>query len=337
MSNAVQTAVAAYLSGRNRIINGAMQYNQRVGSIAASPGTYQYGGADRWANVCGSGQTPGVTQSVVSATGANGSPKLWLRHQVTTAVTDFSAAKYWGGFSQTIEGWNCYDMRGSPWPIAVSFQFQAKLPGQYSVTLFDSGFVYSSTLVFNVVAVDTPQYVQLIFPPAPAAMSFNATNSTYLFLRIAGLNAGTNMCPTANLGQWVGSVYYAAQNNVNWGASTNNYIQATEIQLEAGGICTPFEQVKFSDLIGQCQRYFETGTSTLVSYGAAGASCGCSLPFKVAKRTSPTVIMTPSLNSNCSATPTVYPGADNFAYTTAVTALGTFQLNSNWQASIEMP
>jgi hypothetical protein len=336
MSNAVQTAVAAYLSGRNRIINGAMQFNQRQSTAVAVAGTYQYGAADRWMNVCGSSATPGVTQSIASGADGTGAIKLWLRHLVTTAVTDFSASKYWGGFTQAIEGWNVYDFRGSTVPFALSFWFQGNLPGQYTVALIDSAFIYSVVQTFNYTTTNTPQLITIMLPPLPSGASITAATTNWLYVRIGALGTGIVACPTGSLGVWTGTAAtYTHANNVNWGAAVNNYIQVTDVQLEANSF-SPFERQKFSDTVAQCQRYYETGTQTFIAYGTAGGAYGVSVPFKVTKRTNPTITNQVSLNSNCSATVTNYPTPSEFATTTVVTAQGIFQLNQSWIANVEL-
>lgn len=319
---------------RNRVINGDFQFNQYAATIAAVAGTYKYGAADRWPNVCGIAATAGVTQSVVSGNDGNGIPKLWLKQTVTTAVANagFATTAYWGGFTHAILGRNIYDRKVGGM-IAVAFWFQAAVAGQYSATFLDTAFANSYVTTFNYTNAGVPQLIKYLVPAIPLSVNVNATNTTWLTLRVAALNFGSLQTSTLNSWQAVGS--YVATGNVNWGATLANYIQITDVQVEAD-YWTPFERKLFSDIANDCLQYYEVGTSTLVSYGAAGASQGVSIPFKALKRAVPTVVMTPSLNSNCSASPSVFPAQDTFAYTTAVTALGTFQLNSAWTANAEI-
>jgi hypothetical protein len=306
-SATLATNQTAYLAGRNRIINGDCRVQQKA-AVAAVAGTFQYGGVDRFANVCGSTQTPGVTQQVQVDVDENGTSKYWVRHQVTTAVADFSSTKYWGGITQPIEGQNVFDLKGNPKGVTVSFRFKAKVPGTYGVTLFDNAVTYSVTKVITVTAADTPQYFAVSFPTVPTGVSFGANATTFLAVRIGGLNTGTSMCPTANLGTWQTTGYYTAQGQVNWGASTANYIQVTDLQFEEGQVATPFERRQYGQEFALCQRYYQSLNTgwDIPTYAAASLGQWHALP--VAMRAAPTTTLgTPSENVNVSGTPAISP------------------------------
>lgn len=270
MSNAVQTAVSAYLSGRNRIINGNAVVNQRQAVATPVAGTFQYGGPDRFAAVIGNTTGGAFTQNQPSAADTNGTSQFWVRQTVGTVVPDLSGTKYWGGITQLIEGTSCYDLKGFPGGVSVSFQFLATLSGRYSLTLFDSSLTYSYTVPFTYAVGGVPQYFSFPIPTLPTAMGMNATGANYLAVRIGGLNAGSWQCPPANEKQWVNTAYYNATGVTNWSATIGNYISATTIQLEPGPIATPFDYKNFGDHLRDCQRYYH---HTYI-YGTAAGTAG---------------------------------------------------------------
>lgn len=272
MSNAAQLAVGSYLSRRNRIINGAMQVNQRAnGGLTQVASTYLYCSADRWALVSGGGATVGAIQESISYADGNGIFKVWLQQRVTTAVTDFSGTKYWSGFFQAIEGWRAYDLVGNPNGICVSFWFRAKIAGTYGVTLNDGAFAFSCTQSFAYTTPDTPVFITLSFPTMNANVSVgrSVAASATLVLRIGCINLGTSQS-TQN-GVWAAYANgYAAPNIVNWGATVGNYIAVTDVQLEEGPIPSAFDRKSIDEETLACQRYWWSSYPEGTAPGTSG-------------------------------------------------------------------
>lgn len=256
MSNAVQTAVAAYLSGRNRIINGHALINQRSTTGVSLAGSFVYGGPDHWTALQGTTTGGQFTQNQAAANDVNGISKFWVRQTVNTIVPDLSGVKYWGGISQAIEGNNIYDLKGTANGLVVSFQFLATLSGRYSIALFDNANTWTYVAPFNYAVGGTPQYFSFSLPSPPNAISTNASATNFLMLRIGGLNAGSLQCPVINEKQWVNAGYYNATGVTNWAANVSNFISVTDVQLEPGPVATPFEHKKFQEHLLDCQRYY---------------------------------------------------------------------------------
>src|SRR5579864_6591846 len=148
MSNAVQTAVAAYLSGRNRIINGACSVAQRAAlTLATSAGSIVggYGGPDRFRASNSAGGSFTQTQGALSYAGRN---LFAVTQTVNTLMTDSGTSNYWNGIFQIFEGFNVADLRGQP--ITISFVFCGSLAGSYSLAIRDGN--NSNSCLFHFVA-----------------------------------------------------------------------------------------------------------------------------------------------------------------------------------------
>jgi hypothetical protein len=79
-----------------------------------------------------------------------------------------------------------------------------------------------------------------------------------------------------------------------------DFLYITDVQLEVGSLPTPFERKTFSQVVSECQRYYEksydlatalgTATDTGAAWGDFGSHADATsispIPFKVTKRTS---------------------------------------------------
>lgn len=74
------------------------------------------------------------------------------------------------------------------------------------------------------------------------------------------------------------------------------------VQLEGGTLNTVFERRPVSYELSACQRYYEmVSTDTLTSCSFSNAQFGTKSQFKVTKRVTPTLVITPVYTLNCSA------------------------------------
>jgi hypothetical protein len=262
--------VSGQLAGfRNRIINGAMQVNQR-GTQSVSTGTY--GGPDHYWMAISGGAGGAFNQSQGAIT-FGGYPRAACIQTVTTPVGTLAGNAYWSGIAQFLEGYTVYDLIGKP--LAISFIFQASVPGQYSVNLRDSADALSYVTTFNVPTANTPQKVTLIVPPVPSNANIPNNNGRGMVLWIGTQNGGNYMAAANQLNQWVGGLYMAANGNTTWSITNGATIAVAELQLEAGNVATQFENRPFGTELALCQRYYQKtfayGTAPANNAGQAGA------------------------------------------------------------------
>jgi hypothetical protein len=235
------------LLGKNRIINGGCAVQQR--SFFTASGTGGYGGPDRYSISASNGTC--VQQAGTITYGGVVRPAIV--QTATVAATNLAGSNFWSGVRQFIEGYNCYDLLGQP--IAISFIFMAKLPGVYTVALRDSLGTTCYVTTITVAAADTPQYYALSIPAIPAAASIPCSSAMGLQLWIGAQNVAT--FNTSTLNSWQSSSAVVANTAITWATTVNAYIALTDLQIEAGGVATPFDRRNMAQEIAFCQRYYQ--------------------------------------------------------------------------------
>ena len=306
------------LSNRNIWINGAATVAQRgseqtgITSITANP----TGGPDRvfavvanhgtWTIKQGTEGPPGFTNSVefISTTGDG-------------SVASNAAVRWW----QKFEGYDVQRfMKGtsSAKKFALGFWVKSATTGDYAVELLD---YHNSnkgiTRTYTVNAADTWEYKTIIFP-ADTSGTFNNDNTAALaceFWLVAGSDYTSGGADTA----WhtYSDGKRAGGHTANAGASNNDYVRITGVQLEAGDVATDFEHRSYGDELARCQRYFEAlymnaGTHGFQSATSYGGQVSNNI-FAVTKRAQPTF----SLQGNASwvgATPNAFTDPHNFIF-----------------------
>ena len=276
MSNAAGLALASYLSGRNRIINGDHRVAQYGGlGLAGTAGTLVvgYGGPDRFrvANVAGG--TCAQTTNTMLIPGRNAAVPCVLQSAQVVA-TNNSGTNYWGGIGQIIEGNNIFDILGLP--MCLSFWMSATLPGLYSVAVRDGATARSFVTTVNILAANTPQ--QVIIPiPANSSLLISSMSGNGFFLNIGAVQADGGSYVTTTLNQWVSGNFITTNGTVKWNTTLNAGIAVAELQLEPYGP-TPFERVDITDSILRCYRYFQKfGYQTATAPGTANVDGGQSM------------------------------------------------------------
>lgn len=297
-TDAFVAAAIAPFSGRNRLINGNGIINQR-GYTAFAVNASGYGGPDRWA-VSNSGTGAAITQLTGGMT-INGVAGSDVAQQVATAGSTLTSTNYLSGLQQAIEGYNCFDLVGQP--VTLSFWFYATQIGLYNVALTDYTHTHSFVTQFNVPTASTPQFVTISIPALPLSLSVPQSSAGGLILFIGGLNQGTYQSLSGNLGTWQAGDYLSGTGAVVWSSTVGAIIAATQIQLEAGKVATPFEREIYSATLAKCQRYayavtnygigITWSTSVTYSYGMVA--------FPVQMRANPTLGPVGSFTSNSGA------------------------------------
>jgi hypothetical protein len=107
-------------------------------------------------------------------------------------------------------------------------------------------------------------------------------------------------------------------------------------QLEQGSVATPFEVLDYGDVLRKCQRYYEVGRCTLNGYSVTGMTNEISIPFKVTKSGSPTLIYAPTNYVNVSEFDIRLPYGDSFIIHTVATSTGGYVFIATWSANAEL-
>lgn len=286
--------VSQLFGSRNKIINGSMNVDARQnGALVSQTSTRTYT-VDKWrfdcsvANVFSAQQQSNATNSSSSAPGSS--------LLITTTTAYAPTAIDYLIVAQFIEGNNCADLYwGTPQAKPVSMQFKVKtsVSGTYSVSLYNNtpGNPRSLVLTFNVPTANTWTTIKLQNIPGDtvAPWNFGATTNLGIEVRFS-LGAGTNFtCPAGSIGAWNGNNYVAGAGSVATCTTANSTFQVTDIQIEQGPVCTPYEARPIQTESLLCKRYFQRLFGGFSGSVTSGQNYGCYLQSAVDMRVAPVI------------------------------------------------
>jgi hypothetical protein len=305
------SADAGGLTGRNLIINGAMNVAQRQTSkqIVGSSADLV---CDRFEVSISSDATVTASQdtNVPSGQGFTKSTKF----VVNTADTSLSSAQH-NLFQQKIEGfvgqhlmWGTSDAK----PVSVSFWIRSSLTGSFTYYLLDGNANSQSYVApFTIDTADTWEYktIKIPGPTTGGNTDFPQGSSRMLYTGFSlGVGSG-HQTSTVNAwhdpsGTWAG----ARSSDVSLVGTANATMYITGWQLEVGEQATPFEHRSFGEELALCQRYYQVHSDIHMAHyvNAAFRRAETYVPLPVEMRAAPTrtVLSTGSASNIRSATNT---------------------------------
>ena len=246
---------------RNRIINGAMVFDQRnAGGSVSNPNSYII---DRWLVETSNSST--TAQQVTDAPpGFTKSLKF-----VTTTGTSIVSGSYCD-VTQKIEGYNVADFgfgTSSASTFTVSFWVKSSITGVFGITLrMENGPPYTGYFTtYTINNSNTWQYVTITVPGNSATAFGSTTNGIALSLNFM-LGAGsTYTASTANTWGAYGVTGYGQLSSATGSnavfTTTGATWQVTGVQLERGSTASAFEYRDIGRELQMCQRYFEMSFS----------------------------------------------------------------------------
>jgi len=237
---------------KNRIINGAMQIDQRNSGSANTPTTNGTYTIDRWKSI--NSQASKITYqrnagSVTPPAGYSNYLGLTVASNVNPASTDYF------GFEQPIETYNLSDISygsSSASTLTASFWVRSSVVGTYGVGLWYGTTTSACVQTFTISLANAWQYVTVSFPGASSpSLVVGSTDS--MSLRF-DLGSGTNFNTTA--GSWVNQNALRTSSCVNWISNSGATFYVTGVQLEVGPQATPFDVRDYGRELIMCQRYY---------------------------------------------------------------------------------
>jgi len=268
--------------GRNVIHNGNFNVWQRGTSFAAAISAQYL--ADRWRYVFSN-------DSIVTIALDTGVPTVASQYSLkvscTTADETIGAAQY-SLLRHAFELSDWTDMLyGKPW--VLSFWVKAYQTGTFCVAfreMYGGTASYVAEYTINNSATWEKKTIQI---PSPTIGTWNAggvANAGVMSFEFM-LSMGSNFQTTPNV--WVASDKYCTANQTNFMSSTDNYIQFSQVQLEAGTAATEFDAIPYADELARCQRYLVAsgGTDLYERHGygycpdTTHARIGVSLPVQM--------------------------------------------------------
>jgi hypothetical protein len=247
------SADAGGLTGRNLIINGAMQVAQRgTSQTGVTSGGYK-DAPDRFKIEADSAGTWTLSQSTTAPDGFSYSYKF----DCTTANTSLSAGSKLS-ISQRIEGQDLQHLKkgtSGAESITLSFWVRSAKTGTYIVQLKDQDNTRTYSQAYTISSADTWEHKTLTYAgdTTGAFDNDNADSLRIFWWLVAGTDYTSGTLATA----WQAHDHPdRAVGQVNLADSTSNEWYITGIQLEVGETATPFEHRSFGDELLRCQRYF---------------------------------------------------------------------------------
>jgi hypothetical protein len=295
---------------KNRIINGAMVIDQRNAGASVTPTDAQYT-LDRWFASLSQASKFTVQQNAGSVTPPAGFNNYLGITVGASANVTVGAGDYFS-IAQYIEGFNVADLgfgAAGASTVTLSFWVRSSLTGTFGGSLRNSAANRNYPFPYTISSANTWEQKSITIA-GDTTGTWLKTNGNGLALFLA-IGVGSTYTDTA--GAWTTKASVISATGATNLISTNGatfYI--TGVQLERGSNATSFEFRDYGRELALCQRYFETsydagivpGTASILGSGGvynvigslAGSTSGniggggMLLPFKVSKRTNPTIV-----------------------------------------------
>jgi len=293
LTGTVPSSAVPYVSGRNRIINGAMTIDQRnAGAAVTFSGSNIIFVSDRF-NVGIFGTTysnPTMTAQQVTDAPSGYTNSLKVTSS-STVTPDTNKLGSW--FQQKIEGFNVLDLAwGTAAASAVTVQFRVKASktGAISVSIENSANDRSYVTTVTISAANTWE-TKTVTIPGDTSGTWLTNNGTGLSLQIGIMSNGSWLAGAG--GAWSSTRALLSTSQTNFIATSGDYIAITGVQLEAGSIATTFERRLYGQELALCQRYCYVPTNapsfSLAWITGAAAFQGGNVPHPQIMRAAPTV------------------------------------------------
>jgi hypothetical protein len=285
------------LGFRNRIINGNMVIDQRNNGASVTPANGAYT-LDRWAaNNFATSARFSVQQSSLAPTGFNNS----------LLVTSLSAHSLASGdlysVYQTIEGFNVADLgwgAAGAQTVTLSFWVRSSLTGTFGGAFQNDAGDRAYPFAYTISAANTWEQKTLTVA-GDTTGTWLKTNGGGITIKF-GLGVGSTRSSTA--GAWAAGNFASSTGATSVVGTNGATFYITGVQLEAGSVATPFEQIDYGRELMMCQRYYyfltsfsETNFGNIgLAYNYTSTQMVCLVPFPVTMRIAPALVATSGTN-----------------------------------------
>lgn len=321
---------------RNRIINGAMQIDQRnSGAAVTANGAFP---VDRFFYAATQASKATLQQNAGGVTPPQGFTKYF---GVTSSSAYAVLASDYFNVRQVIEGFNISDFNygtADAKTITLSFWVRSSLTGNFGGVLAwgsSSANQRSYPFLYTITGANTWEYKTVTVPgdTTMAAGGFETSNGAGMQVRFSlgggATNAGTpGSWATVNAQTASGDTSVVGTNGATW------YL--TGVQLEVGSVATPFERRLYGQELSLCQRYYSTGRITGQAYFNA-VSVNAADKFVASQRTAVDMRAAPTVVISALGTGT-YSLIVGTATCIAIQKVGPFDVltDANYTAAAEL-
>jgi len=245
---------------RNKIINGAMEINQRGTAAVATDGAMI---SDRWKMTEAGGGN--MTCQVVADAPASFRNSI---KAIASTADDCSQAADEYRILHRIEGNNVVDLyygASGAKTTTLSFWVKSSLTGNFPVGLENGASNRTHVKQYTINSADTWEKKSVTFVGDETG-TWLITNGVGLMVNFV-LGAGSNY--TGTIDSWQGSRLYRGSSSVQFMATVNATYFVTGVQLEVGSTATDFEYRSIGEELALCQRYLyrSQGTHAFTAHG----------------------------------------------------------------------
>lgn len=275
---------------RNFIVNGAMAVSQENGDTVSYAEDSVYYMADQWA--CHNKSAAGGDYQI-AASELEGSRSI--KQTVTAAATTLTGTISAGRFYQELEAQNIKHLNSKT--VTLSLVIKSNWSGKYpaSVRNHDSTKFY----VHNFDITSGVNNVSVSIPIEADTFSNVSGIESGTQIDLGVCNEGTLRGLAIDDDTWQNNVVLCSDASTPWVKTIGNYVEITQVQLEEGSVATPFEHLKISEYLAECQRYAYNplydpqgllGIEPVIAFGNAGTATGeftFTMPMPVSMRVPP--------------------------------------------------
>jgi hypothetical protein len=248
----VGTTVSQLFGMRNRIINGAMEIDQRNAGASVTATTSNLYTIDRWQSIASQSSKYTVQQnagSVTTPAGFNNYLGITSSSAYTVLTGDYFA------IVQKIEGFNFADLNwgtANAQTVTLSFRVYSSLTGTFGGVLQNYASTRSYPFTYTISSANTWTTISITIAGDTSGTWVGASNNGAATL-IFGLGSGSTYNGTA--GAWASASYLSATGATNIVSTNGATFYITGVQLEVGSTATPFERRLYGQELINCQRY----------------------------------------------------------------------------------
>jgi hypothetical protein len=295
---------SAYNSGginqfRNRIINGAMQIDQRNAGASVTPTASAYT-LDRWLASLNVASKFSVQQNAGAVTPPDG----FTNYLGVTSTSAYSVgASEAFSIQQRIEGFNTADLAfgtSNAKSLTLSFWVRSSLTGTFGGQIFGSP-TRSYPFSYSIPVANTWTYITIAIAGDTTVNTYNTTNGFSLIV-VFGLGTGSS-ASGGTVNTWQNGNFTQPTGTVSVVGTNGATLYITGVQLEKGSTATSFDYRPYGTELTLCQRYYYKsmeqtqvpGTVGMFSYRGAVSVSGFrtshSLKHGVTMRASPSIVL----------------------------------------------
>lgn len=279
---------------KNRVINGAMVFDQRNAGASVTPTTSTYT-LDRWHAIMQVTSKYSVQQNAGSVT----PPVGFTKYLGITSLSSYSTGAAEAFLlNHYIEGCNTADFAfgtASATSITLSFWVRSSLTGVFSLSICNelANRVYITNYTINSANTWEPKTITITGDTSGTWQTNKAIGAQIRF----DLGSGANFNGTA--GAWGSSNLLRTSGSQSIVGTNGATFYLTGVQLEKGSTATSFDYRPYGAELSLCQEYYWNAIGVFGNIPAwtwQTTQFGTTIWFPVAMRTAPTIITKTATN-----------------------------------------